>query len=124
MLTKRSIYPTLPAQDLARAKKFYAEKLGLTPARETSDGLEYRNGETGFLLFISTGQSKGEFTQAAWETEDIEAEVRELKGRGVVFMEYDQPNFKSVNGIVEMETERSAWFKDSEGNLLAIGQRK
>jgi hypothetical protein len=58
-----------------------------------------------------------------WDVDDVEAAVAELRGRGVVFEEYDLPGFKTVDGIAEIAGEKGAWFKDSEGNLLAIGQR-
>jgi hypothetical protein len=57
-----------------------------------------------------------------WNVQDIETAVAELRSRGVVFEEYDLPGLKTVDGIAEIAGERGAWFKDSEGNLLAIGQ--
>jgi hypothetical protein len=74
------------------------------------------------LLFPSSAQSFGTFTQLGWQTDNIEAEVAELKSRGVVFKEYDLPNFKTVGGIFTSPANRSAWFKDSEGNLHGIVQ--
>jgi catechol 2,3-dioxygenase-like lactoylglutathione lyase family enzyme len=121
----------LPAQDLARAKAFYAEKLGLTPNEERPGGLRYRCGNSWFSLFESSGNPSGNHTQLAWEVEDIEAVVTELRAHGVVFEEYDLPGLKTVNGIAEVSGhypsrgavgEKAAWFRDSEGNLLAIGQ--
>ncbi len=122
MLSKREFHTTLPVQDLNRAKKFYAEKLGLQPDSETAGGLVYRGKDSWFLLFPSMGASNGQFTQGGWETDDIEAEVAALKARGVVFEEYNYPNFKTVNSIATTGTNRAAWFKDSEGNLLGIVQ--
>jgi catechol 2,3-dioxygenase-like lactoylglutathione lyase family enzyme len=121
----------LPAQDLERAKAFYAEKLGLTPNEERPGGLRYRCGSGWFSLFQSSGKPSGNHTQLAWEVDDIEAVVAELRARGVVFEEYDLPGLKTVNGIAEVADnypsrggigEKAAWFRDSEGNLLAIGQ--
>jgi hypothetical protein len=69
----------------------------------------------------------------AWEVDNIGAVVAELVGRGVVFEDYDLPGLKTANGIAEVEGnypsrggvgERAAWFRDSEGNLLGIGQAK
>jgi len=122
MLSKLEIHTTLPVQNLERARKFYADKLGLTPMSETPAGLMYEGKNSWFLLFPSSGQSNGTFTQAGWGTDNIEAEVAELKARGVEFVEYNLPNFKTVNGIATMGANRSAWFKDSEGNLLGIVQ--
>ncbi|MGK5696883.1 VOC family protein [Streptomyces sp. URMC 128] len=121
----------LPAQDLDRARRFYAEKLGLEPVDERPGGLLYRCGGAEFVLFRSTGVSPGTFTQMALEVGDIEAAVAELKRRGVVFEEVDVPGFRTEGGIAEVEGnypskgargERGAWFHDSEGNLLGIGQ--
>ena len=123
MLTNCRIYPTLPAADLERAKQFYAQKLGLTPEREEPGGLLYRcGGGTPFLLFPSQGAASGTHTQAGWITNDIEAEVADLKARGVVFEEYDLPDLKTVNSIATIGPDKVAWFKDSEGNLLVLGQ--
>jgi catechol 2,3-dioxygenase-like lactoylglutathione lyase family enzyme len=120
----------LPAQDLERARAFYSEKLGLEPAEEREGGLRYVFAYGEFALFQSTGSAAGDHTQMGWEVDDIEATVRELRDRGVVFEEYDLPGLKTVDGIAEIEGqypskgsgERGAWFRDSEGNMLAIGQ--
>ncbi len=122
MLSNREVHATLPVKDLNRARKFYAEKLGLTPAQELPGGLMYKVKNSWFLLFPSSGASSGTFTQMGWETDNLESDVAELKSRGVVFEEYDFPNFKTVNGIFTASANRSAWFKDSEGNLHGIVQ--
>jgi len=92
----------LPAQDLERAKAFYAEKLGLSPNEERPGGLRYRCGNSWFSLFESSGKPSGNHTQLAWEVDDIEAVVAELRTRGVVFEEYDLPGLKTINGIAEV----------------------
>jgi catechol 2,3-dioxygenase-like lactoylglutathione lyase family enzyme len=120
----------LPAQDLERARRFYAEKLGLEPIEEREGGLRYRCGTTYFVLFQSTGRPSGTHTQMAFDVADIDAVVDELRRRGVVLEEVDVPGLRTVNGIAEVEGnypskgtgERGAWFRDSEGNLLGIGQ--
>ena len=130
MLEQYEVATRLPAQDLDRARAFYAEKLGLQPAEERPGGLLYRCGNTKFVVFASAGRSSGDHTQMAWTVADIEAVIAELRGRGVEFEHYDLPGARTVNGIVEVEGnypsvgtgERGAWFRDSEGNLLAIGQ--
>jgi catechol 2,3-dioxygenase-like lactoylglutathione lyase family enzyme len=121
----------LPAQDLDRARAFYAEKLGLEPVDERPGGLLYRVSNGEFALFSSAGAPSGEHTQMGFEVEDIEATVAELRARGVVFEEYDVPGLVTRDGIAEIEGnypskhargERGAWFRDSEGNLLGLGQ--
>ncbi|MER5324180.1 VOC family protein [Streptosporangium roseum] len=130
MLKHSHVATRLPAQDLDRARAFYAEKLGLEPVEERPGGLLYRCGGGRFALFASTGTSSGDHTQMAWEVDDIEAVVEELRSRGVVFEEVDVPGLRTVGGIARVEGnypsagtgERAAWFRDSEGNLLGIGQ--
>jgi catechol 2,3-dioxygenase-like lactoylglutathione lyase family enzyme len=131
MLKQARIAGRLPAQDLERARAFYSEKLGLDPVEERPGGLLYRPAGGGeFGIFASGGKPSGEHTQMAWEVDDIEAVVAELRERGVVFEEYDFPGLRTVNGIAEIEGnypskgsgERAAWFRDSEGNMLGIGQ--
>ncbi|MGP3968950.1 VOC family protein [Streptomyces sp. 6N223] len=121
----------LPARDLGRARRFYAEVLGLEPVDERPGGLLYRCGGAEFVLFASAGASPGTFTQMALEVDDIEAATAELRRRGVEFEEVDLPGLRTVDGIAEVEGnypskgasgERGAWFRDSEGNLLGVGQ--
>ena len=122
MLENSNIYATIPAKDLERAKSFYADKLGLKPEEERPEGLRYRWENGGFLLFESSGAASGDHTQMGWDVEDLAATVEELRRRGVVFEEYDMPGFKTVNGIAEIGGLKGAWFKDTEGNLLALGE--
>lgn len=115
---------TLPAQDIERARKFYEQKLGLTPEVVTPDGgAIYRTGTAGFSVFPSRGKASGDHTQIALVVADVTSTVAELKKSGVKFEEYDLPGFKTVGGIVDMGDDKGAWFKDSEGNLLALLQR-
>jgi predicted enzyme related to lactoylglutathione lyase len=117
------VHATLPASDFTRAKQFYSDVLGLTPSSETPAGAFYDTGQgTRFLLFPSGGTSSGTHTQIGFSVSDIEAEVAALKARGAVFEEYDSPGFKTVDGIATMGALRSAFLKDSEGNLLGLVQ--
>ena len=131
MLDNARVATRLPAQDLDRARAWYAEKLGLEPSDERPGGLLYRLGKGEFALYGSGGTSPGTFTQMALDVDDLEAVVTELKRRGVVFEEVDVPGLETVDGIAEVEGnypsknstgERAAWFRDSEGNLLGLGQ--
>src|SRR2546430_8341603 len=92
----------LPAQDLERARRFYAEKLGLEPADERPGGLLYRCASGEFALFEAAGASPGTFTQMAWQVDDIQAAVAALKERGVVFENVDLPGLRTVDGIAEV----------------------
>ena len=123
MLTNSPIYASLPAADLERARRFYAEKLGLTPESELPGGLLYRCGkDSRFSVFPSEGEVSGTHTQAIWLVEDVESEVAALKDRGIVFEEYDLPSLSTVNSIATIGPNKGAWFKDSEGNLLSLVQ--
>ena len=121
----------IPAQDLERARRFYSEKLGLEPSEERPGGLLYHGASGAFALFESAGASPGTFTQMAWDVDDIDATVAELKRRGVVFEEIDLPGMRTVGGIATVsgnypsksgKGERAAWFRDSEGNMIGIAQ--
>jgi catechol 2,3-dioxygenase-like lactoylglutathione lyase family enzyme len=131
MLDDAKVATRLPAQDLDRARAFYAEKLGLEPVEERPGGLLYRCHSGEFALFESAGDPPGGHTQMAFDVDDLDATVRQLRGRGVVFEEYDFPGLTTVNGIAEVEGnyptkggkgEHAAWFRDSEGNMLGIAQ--
>ena len=121
MLSRFRIHATLPARDLERAKVFYSDKLGLTPAKEAPGGLVYECGGSSYLLvFPSQGTSSGTHTQAGWTVNDIDSIVAELRSRGVAFESYEFPQFDKETGIATFEQIRSAWFKDSEGNVLGV----
>src|SRR5439155_20346104 len=123
MLSDARFHATLPATDLDRARSFYDEKLGLTPAEENPGGLFYASaGGTRFLLYPAGGKASGEHTQMGFLVPDVVTEVAELKSRGVVFEEYDMPGLKTVDGIAEIGPSKAAWFKDSEGNVLGVVQ--
>ncbi|MBH5390902.1 VOC family protein [Bradyrhizobium diversitatis] len=130
MLINAKVATRLPARDLNRARAFYSEKLGLDPVEQREGGLRYVCAGGEFAIFVSVGMQSGTHTQMAWEVEDIETTVRELRARGVEFEEYDLPGLKTVDGIAEITGnypskgigERGAWFRDREGNVLGIGQ--
>jgi catechol 2,3-dioxygenase-like lactoylglutathione lyase family enzyme len=130
-LSDARVATRLPARDLARARRFYSEKLGIEPAEERPGGLLYEVASGVFALFESAGGSDGSFTQMGWDVDDIEATVAELKRRGVVFEEIDLPEMKTIDGIAEIsgnypskggKGERAAWFRDSEGNMHGMAQ--
>ena len=130
-LAGAAVSARLPAQDLERARRFYAEKLGLEPAETRPGGLRYQCRRASFSVFQSAGRPSGEHTQLAWQVDDLDAVVAELRQRGVVFEDVNVPGLRTVNGIAEVAGnypsaggggERAAWFRDSEGNLHGIGQ--
>jgi catechol 2,3-dioxygenase-like lactoylglutathione lyase family enzyme len=126
MLTSRPIMPVLPVMDLERARRFYAERLGLRPSAERSphDAIVFEAGHGTKLELLKRDQpTKAEHTALTFEVDDIDREVVELEGRGVRFEDYDLPGLKTERHIARMDGERAAWFKDTEGNMLCIHQR-
>jgi catechol 2,3-dioxygenase-like lactoylglutathione lyase family enzyme len=123
MLSGARYSAAIPCSDLQRAKSFYADKLGLVPTGELPDRLFFRGRSgTEFLLFASSGAASGSHDQMRFSVADIEAEVRDLKQRGVQFEEYDFPGFDKATSIAWVNDHSAAWFKDSEGNLLVIAE--
>jgi catechol 2,3-dioxygenase-like lactoylglutathione lyase family enzyme len=124
MLKDAAIVPYIPVGDLARARAFYEGKIGLQPAEEYAGGVIYKFGLGSWVfMYPSAGAGTSKASTAFWSVENVEAEVAELKARGVVFEEYDWPGLKTVNSIATGGGAKTAWFKDSEGNILAISQR-
>ncbi len=122
MLSNLEFHATIPAKDLQRARRFYADKLGFEPAQEAPGGLVYRCKGSWFLLYPTQFAGTAQHTLGGWQTDNIQREVKELRGRGVVFEEYDFPGLKTVDGIASIGEDKAAWFKDSEGNILGIIQ--
>lgn len=121
MLGSHRVFPTIPVTDLARARRWYEEKLGLKPARETAEGLVYQlAGGTGFLLYQTQFAGKAPNTLMGFETSDVEGDVAALKKQGVKFEDYDMPGLKTINSIATIGSVKGAWFRDSENNILAI----
>ena len=123
MLQKSPIYSYVPVKDLARARSFYEGKLGFANGREQAAGVHYDcAGGTAFFVYLSGGAGTNKASQAFWTVKDVRAEVAELRAKGVVFEEYDNPDFKTVDGIATGGGAMTAWFKDPDGNILAIAQ--
>ena len=120
MLSDARFETSLPCSDLQRAESFYADKLGLTPTDEGPAGAFYQGRDgTRFILFPSIGSASGSHSQMGFMVADIDAEVHDLRQRGVQFEEYDFPGFDKATGIADVGGTRAAWFKDSEGNCWA-----
>jgi predicted enzyme related to lactoylglutathione lyase len=116
------LYVVLPAEDLERARGFYEEKLGVE-LKDSPGGLIAMTGSGTGLFIYPTAHTKAEHTVASFVVSSVVDTVAELRGRGVVFEEYDLPGLKTVDGIAEMGGGvKSAWFKDSEGNIIALNE--
>lgn len=124
MLTNSPIVPYIPVADVARARKFYEGKLGLKVKEEYAGGVIYECGNGSWVfMYPSAGAGTSKASTAFWAVDDVAAEVADLKARGVVFEEYSMPGIKTVNSIATSGGAKTAWFKDSEGNILAVSQR-
>jgi predicted enzyme related to lactoylglutathione lyase len=118
-----SIAPMIAAADLARAKAWYADKLGLQPVQEVGGDLVYTSGDSMFTVYLTEFAGTAKNTVAVWRVPDIRAEMAELRGRGVVFEDYDFGDWKTVDGVMtDPDGSLAAWFTDSEGNVLGLVQ--
>jgi len=123
MLQNSPFYAYIPAKDVSRARKFYEEKLGFKAGQEIAGGVVYEFGKgTAAFLYPTPNAGTSRASQAFWQVDDIEREVAELKKRGVKFEDYDMPGMKTRDGIFIGGGAKAAWFKDSEGNILAVIQ--
>jgi catechol 2,3-dioxygenase-like lactoylglutathione lyase family enzyme len=119
------MYAYIPARDVTRARGFYEGKLGLKPAQEINGGVVYEFGDhTACFLYPTENAGTSKASQAFWEVSDVAREVADLKSRGVTFEEYDVPGMTTVNGIADAGGAKAAWFKDTEGNILALIQTR
>jgi predicted enzyme related to lactoylglutathione lyase len=123
MLKTAPIRAYIPASDVARARKFYEQTVGLRPKEEYAGGVIYECGGVEVFMYPTGNAGTSKASQAYWEVDDVETEVAELKARGVVFEEYDMPGVQMKNSIAVGGGAKTAWFKDTEGNILAISQR-
>jgi catechol 2,3-dioxygenase-like lactoylglutathione lyase family enzyme len=122
MLNDSDTYTTIPVSDLATAQRFYSETLGLMPAMVTEGGVMYRTGGSQFFVYPSAHKASGH-TQMSWVVGDIKAQVAELRGKGIEFLEYDVPGVTIVDGIAQSgPAVWTAYFRDPDGNLLGLTQ--
>jgi catechol 2,3-dioxygenase-like lactoylglutathione lyase family enzyme len=121
-LKDSSIMPVLAVDDIDRAIGFYHDKLGLEVRRMADDPSSalVEIGGSGRLLLYKSTYRRGETTVASFLVSDVQGTVSELRSRGITFEEYDTPGLKTVGGIASMGDLRTAWFKDSEGNTIAV----
>jgi predicted enzyme related to lactoylglutathione lyase len=123
MLQKSPMYAYIPVKDVARARQFYEQKLGFKPKKEVAGGVVYEFAEhTACFLYPTPNAGTSKASQAFWAVDDVEREVAELKARGVRFEEYDTPGMKTRDSIATAGGAKSAWFKDTEGNTMAVVQ--
>ena len=111
----------LPVKDMARARRFYEEALGMEVLGGKPDGkFVYRCGGTEIALFPKPEGTKAEHTALSFKVENIADAIGVLKARGVVFADYDFPGLKTVAHVCVLGSEKAAWFNDPEGNILCL----
>lgn len=122
MLNDSQVTANIPAGDIGRARTFYAEALGLTPASENPGGLIYTTaGGTTFFLYETEYAGRAGHTIAQFHVQDVAAEVDGLRGKGVSFERYDMPGTTWDGDVATFEgMGHAAWFRDSEDNILCI----
>lgn len=124
MLADSPIAAIIPVNDLERAKRFYTETLGLTMTRESPEDTRFESGGTTIGIYETPYGGKAEHTLASWKVSNLDETMATLRSKGVTFEDYDLPDIKTVDGVVESDTMRGAWFKDSEGNILCVMEER
>ena len=121
MLANAPLTTILPVVDLARARAFYEQKLGLKGGRSKPDGkYEYPVGNGTLALFQRGSATKADHTAVSFAVRDIAAAIRDLESRGVSFHDDDLPGLQTVQHVCVLGSEKAAWFSDPEGNILCI----
>jgi catechol 2,3-dioxygenase-like lactoylglutathione lyase family enzyme len=124
MLNNSSFTATIPAKDIERSLPFYRDTLGFEVNDTYPDGsimIEAGNG-TQFMLYVTEFSGTAKHTLAMFPVDDLRAEMKELKGKGVSFEDYDMPNLKTEDGVADFDGSLGAWFTDPDGNILALFQ--
>lgn len=125
MLGNSRVHPVLLAKDLAQAREFYHDRIGLEIIAESDDKIEFRCGAgTKLAVSKSTTGTADTQTQIGWEVDDLRAELDELRSRGVTVEDYDLPGLKTENGIADVGFAWMAWIIDPGNSALAIMQLK
>lgn len=124
MLTTCKATTMLPVTNMARARAFYEEKLGLRPKEISPSGeVLYETDGSTLALYPRAEPPKSDHTAISFTVPNIEREVQELRSRGVTFELYDMPNTVERDGIYQMGSEKAAWMKDPDGNILCLHQK-
>jgi catechol-2,3-dioxygenase len=125
VLANNPIDPMILATDLAVAREFYGDRVGLEVLLESDDFLAFRcGGDSRLVVTRSSAGTTEPQTKASWRVSDLAAEVTELRSRGVALEEYDEPGLKTVHGIADVGFALAAWLVDPDGNSLGLLQLK
>lgn len=121
MFADRHATVMVPATDLERAVRWYDEKLGIKPVERMDYGARYKlGGGADMFLYPTQFAGTAQHTLLSFDSPDLVADMKKMRERGVAFEEYDLPDIKTVDGIVDFGGVKNAWCKDSEGNILGF----
>jgi catechol 2,3-dioxygenase-like lactoylglutathione lyase family enzyme len=124
MCTNFEARATIPARDLQKARQWYEDKFGITPDEEVGDGLLYNCQNSGFTVYQTQYAGTAKNTLMSFMSDNLDRDMRDLRAKGVRFEEYNEPGLKTVNGVAAMDGLRGAWFKDADGNILSLVERR
>lgn len=122
MLSEAPVGMNIPVRNAQEAKRFYEDVLGATPIWVGPTDIVYRTGHTFFAIYETQAVGTAEHTLGTFVVDDLEATMTDLRGRGVMFEEYDMPGLKTVDSIAQLGDNRIAWFKDPDGNILSVAE--
>jgi catechol 2,3-dioxygenase-like lactoylglutathione lyase family enzyme len=122
MVSATMVVATVPVSDLARAKVFYGETLGLTFLWENPASIRFRCGHDSELSIFRRPSTVTEHTLAHFEVTDLESEVADLEARGIAFLDYSEGPLRTTGHIAQIGPARAAWFRDPDGNTLGLRQ--
>jgi catechol 2,3-dioxygenase-like lactoylglutathione lyase family enzyme len=124
MLDHTDAVATIAVRNIDTARKFYSDTLGLEPAESREEQvLTYKSGSSKILVYQSQFAGTNQATAVTWAVDDVEREVKTLKDRGVAFEHYDFPGMTRRGDVHDTGRGRAAWFKDPDGNILALVSR-
>jgi catechol 2,3-dioxygenase-like lactoylglutathione lyase family enzyme len=121
MLADSTVYATIAVRDVQSSKEFYGQVLGLKQIEENPGGVMYQSGSGTLFVYQSNTAGSGSATCAAWQVDDIEQMTGDLERAGIEFENYDIPGSTSDGYIYTMGSQKAAWFKDPDGNILSVG---
>lgn len=121
MLENSTVIATVAVRDVQLAKDFYEHKLGLRQVDENPGGVMYESGSGKLFVYESSTAGSGKATCAVWQVDDVERVAADLQAGGVMFDNYDIPGAVADGYIYTMGSQKAAWFKDPDGNILSIG---
>ncbi len=121
MLGNVNVGPAIAVKDVEKAVKFYTETLGLKEVSKNDAGTTLKSGDSTVLIYQSQFAGTNKATYVGWVVPDVEAEVTELKGKGVEFDTFEMPGITWQGDVAVMGSMKAAWFKDPDGNILSFG---